>query len=485
MELAAPGLADRGQRPEVGPAGSEALIELRHVSKSYPTDGGTRVTILDDVNLEVREGELLALLGQSGSGKSTLLRLMAGLIEPTQGAALCHGEPLEGANPYTSIVFQSFALFPWLTVDENVRIGLIQRRLSRQEEAEAIERALELIGLSGYENAYPKELSGGMRQRVGFARALVVEPEALLMDEPFSALDVLTAENLRTEVVELWRESSHAGIKSIFFVTHNIAEAVFMASRIVILSSHPGRIKHVIANPLAYPRDVNSAGFAALVDQIHAAIPAVALPDEPAEAAHRRAATVPPEVPGALAAGVAAPQRTRVESVPPVQVGTIVGLLRVLEDSQEIIDVFELSAKIGKEFGETIAIVKAAEMLGLVDTPKDDVQMTQLGWYFLAAPLPAQKALFKQAIMKLRLFQIVSAHLDESADGAIDCAHLREELATLLPYDQPSKLFETLVAWGRYAEIFDYDENADRITRQQSEAESGDDGHPGSEPNAE
>ena len=173
-------------------------------------------------------------------------------------------------------------MFPWLTVEENVRIGLIKRRLSRQEEAEAIERALELIGLSGYENAYPKELSGGMRQRVGFARALVARPEILCMDEPFSALDVLTAENLRTEVVELWRESSHAGIKSIFFVTHNIAEAVFMASRIVIISSHPGRIKHVIPNPLPYPRDVNSAGFAALVDQIHAAITAVALPDEPA-----------------------------------------------------------------------------------------------------------------------------------------------------------------------------------------------------------
>ncbi len=211
---------------------------------------------------------------------------------------------------------------------------------------------------------------------------------------------------------------AHADIKSIFFVTHNIAEAVFMASRIVIISSHPGRIKHVIPNPLPYPRDVNSAGFAALVDQIHAAITAVALPDEPGEAAHRRAAaTVPPEVPGAPAAGVAAQQRTRVESVPAVQVGTIVGLLRVLEDSQEIIDVFELSAKIGKEFGETIAIVKAAEMLGLVDTPKDDVQMTQVGWYFLAAPLPARKALFRQAIMKLRLFQIVSAHLDESDRG--------------------------------------------------------------------
>ncbi len=479
MDVGTSERTERGERGAATGIGGEPLIELRHVSKSYPTtDGGTRVTILDDVNLEIREGEMLALLGQSGSGKSTMVRLMAGLIEPTQGAVLCHGEALDGANPYTSIVFQSFALYPWLTVEQNVQIGLIQRNLSGGQEAEELERALDLIGLSGYRNAYPKELSGGMRQRVGFARALVARPEILCMDEPFSALDVLTAENLRTEVVELWRASGHAGIKSIFFVTHNIAEAVFMASRIVIISSHPGRIKYVIPNPLPYPRDVNSAGFAALVDQIHAAITATALPDEPADAAHRRAATpIPQEPSGAQPAGAAAavPARTRVESIPAVQIGTIVGLLRILEDSQEIIDVFELSSKIGKEFGETIAIVKSAEMLGLVDTPKDDVHMTQLGWYFLAAPLPARKALFKQAIMKLRLFQIVSTHLDDSPDGTIDGEALREELATLLPYDQPSKLFDTLVAWGRYAEILDYDENANTITRQHADVEPDDD----------
>ena len=206
-------------------------------------------------------------------------------------------------------------MYPWLTVEENVQIGLIQRRLSRRDEAEEVERALELIGLSGYENAYPKELSGGMQQRVGFARALVAGPEILCMDEPFSALDVLTAENLRTEVVELWRESRHAGIKSIFFVTHNIAEAVFMASRIVIISSHPGRIKHMIPNPLPYPRDSNSAGFASLVDQIHAAITATALPDEPGDAIHRRpAAPVPLDQGGGPPAAALTPTRTRVES---------------------------------------------------------------------------------------------------------------------------------------------------------------------------
>jgi NitT/TauT family transport system ATP-binding protein len=450
------------------PAELAPLIELRHVSKSFVgSDGGSPVTILDDVSLEIREGEMLALLGQSGSGKSTILRLMAGLTEPTQGAVLSHGAPLAGVNRGLSIVFQSFALYPWLTVQENVQVGLIQRRLGTQQEQEEIHRALVLIGLSGYENAYPKQLSGGMRQRVGFARALVAQPEVLCMDEPFSALDVLTAESLRTEVVELWRGSGHAGLKSIFIVTHNIVEAVFIATRIVIISSHPGRVRNVIPNPLPYPRDINSKAFAAMVDQVHAAITALVLPDEPAEQAGARAtgagAVRPAETPEDAPGAVAAPARTRVESIPNVPVETIVGLLEILEDAQEAINVYDLSARIGKEFGETIAIVKAAEMLDLIDTPKDDVLMTQAGWYFLAAPAPARKTFFRQAIMKLRLFQMLTTRLAEAPGGRINADSVLEELGTLLPYDQPAKLLETLVSWGRYAELIDFDQNANSV----------------------
>ena len=214
---------------------SPPLIELRSVTKAYAgRDGGPPVTVLDGISLEVRDGEMLALLGQSGSGKSTILRLMAGLTRPTSGVVLAHGEPLTSINHRIAIVFQSYALYPWLTVQENVRVGLVQRRLDSADEEDEIERALALIGLTGYENAYPKQLSGGMRQRVGFARALVAQPEILAMDEPFSALDVLAAENLRTQVVDLWRGAGHAGLRSIFLVTHNIAEAVFMATRIVL-----------------------------------------------------------------------------------------------------------------------------------------------------------------------------------------------------------------------------------------------------------
>ena len=461
-------VADRpsSESPRETASGVVPLIELRHVSKSYEgSDGGTPVTVLDDINLEVRDGEMLALLGQSGSGKSTILRLMAGLTEPTQGAVLSHGSPLEGVNHRLAIVFQSFALYPWLTVQENVQVGLIQRRLDVREAQEETDRALELIGLTGYENAYPKQLSGGMRQRVGFARALVAQPEVLCMDEPFSALDVLTAENLRTQVVDLWRGAGHAGLRSIFLVTHNIAEAVFIASRIVIISSHPGRVRTVIANPLPYPRDVNSRQFAALVDQVHAAITALVLPDEPTEAARRAGAEAGPAVTTAEGArGPAlAPATARVETIPNAPVETIVGLLEILEDSQETINVFDLSARIGKEFGETIAIVKAAEMLGLVDTPKDDVIMTEAGWYFLAAPATVRKTFFRQAIMKLRLFQMLTARLEAEPDGRVDAAIVMDELGTLLPYDQPSKLFQTLIAWGRFAELVDFDQNANVV----------------------
>ena len=446
--------------------GAAPLIELRHVSKSYVgADGGPPVTVLDDISLEVREGEMLALLGQSGSGKSTILRLMAGLTEPTQGAVLSHGAPLDGINRHLAIVFQSFALYPWLTVEDNVQVGLIQRRLDAQQERDEIERVLDLIGLSGYENAYPKQLSGGMRQRVGLARALVAQPEVLCMDEAFSALDVLTAENLRTEVVDLWRGSRHGGLKSIFFVTHNIAEAAFMASRIVIISSHPGRIRSVIENALPYPRDVNSKAFAAMVEQVHAAITALVLPDEPveqpAQRSHVPAAARAPEA--AAAEPAAAARSARVEPIPNVPVETIVGLLEILEDAQETINVFDLSARIAKEFGETIATVKAAEMLGLVDTPKDDVLMTEAGWYFLAAPAPARKSLFRQAILKLRLFQMFTSRISEAPEGRIDVDDILQELGTLLPYDQPAKLLETLVAWGRYAELIDFDQDANAV----------------------
>jgi NitT/TauT family transport system ATP-binding protein len=285
------------------------------------------------------------------------------------------------------------------------------------------------------------------------------------MDEPFSALDVLTAESLRTEVVDLWRGS--ATLDSRAFPGHPQHRRGGLHRHRIIISSHPGRVRNVIANPLPFPRDVNSKAFAAMVDQVHAAITALVMPDDLAEPVAVRTTAAGVERVAEVVEGtptiVGATAGTRVESIPNVPVETMIGLLEIIEDAQETINVFDLSARIGKEFGETIAIVQAAEMLGLVDTPKDDVLMTEAGWYFLAAPTPARKTLFRQAIMKLRLFQMVTARLSESPDARIDADSVVEELGTLLPYDQPTKLLGTLIAWGRYAELIDFDENTNSV----------------------
>src|SRR5271170_7706455 len=256
-----------GSDPGPEPAG-DVIFEVNHVSKSFTTPAGQPLPVLDDVSLRLHEGEIVALLGKSGSGKSTLLRCIAGLIAPTTGTVSYRGTPINGANPGVSMVFQSFALLPWLTVQANTELGLQARAVPLAERQKRALDMIDLIGLDGFEQAYPKELSGGMRQRVGFARALVVQPDALLMDEPFSALDVLTAENLRTELLNLWGGKDFP-TKAILIVTHNIEEAVQMADRIFVLASNPGRLRAEIADDLPRPRDRRTPDFEALVDRIY------------------------------------------------------------------------------------------------------------------------------------------------------------------------------------------------------------------------
>jgi NitT/TauT family transport system ATP-binding protein len=235
-------------------AGAGAIVTVEHVTKTFTTPDGRPLPVLDDVSFQLREGEIVALLGRSGSGKSTLLRCIAGLIAPSAGTVRYRGRPLEGANPGVAMVFQSFALLPWLTVRQNVELGLEARGVASAERRARAEQAIDRIGLDGFEGAYPKELSGGMRQRVGFARALVVEPDALLMDEPFSALDVLTAENLRSELAGLWAEVDFP-TKAMLIVTHNIEEAVLLTDRVLVLSTNPGRIRTELRVGLPRPRD--------------------------------------------------------------------------------------------------------------------------------------------------------------------------------------------------------------------------------------
>jgi NitT/TauT family transport system ATP-binding protein len=430
-------------------ASTEAGIigELRNVSKSYATDGGREYKVLDQIDLEVREGELLALLGQSGSGKSTILRCLTGLVQPSAGRTLCYGRPLEGINPYASIVFQTFALYPWLTVEQNVAVGLMAKRMSRVEKQDAIDKVIELIGLSHYHRSFPRELSGGMRQRVGLARALVSEPKLLCLDEAFSALDVLTAENLRHEIIALWRDQA-TSLKSIFMVTHNIEEAVEMATRICILFPRPGRLGLVLENKLPYPRDPKSPEFQRLVATIHETITTLTLPDLPPE---------PAPVPGQPISRA----RKRMESIPLVAVGQIVGLISILHDHPELVTIYDISDEIERDFGETIAIVKAAEILELIETPKNDVALTELGHRFYDGSREERQVIFAEQIYKLRLFHIILAYLAESE--TVDTERILQDISHALPYDNPEKVLETMIAWGRYAGLMDYDADTSTV----------------------
>ena len=430
----------------VSKSNTPAIAELCAVNKSFISDGGYELKVLDQIDVAVHEGELLALLGQSGSGKSTILRCLTGLIEPTSGRVLRKGQPLHGVNDEASVVFQTFALYPWLTVEQNVAVGLMSRHVSRAERDAAVDRAIELIGLGNYHAAYPRELSGGMRQRVGIARALVSQPRLLCLDEAFSALDVLTAENLRQELISLWR-SPETGLSAIFMVTHNIEEAVEMATRIVVLFPRPGRLGLVLDNPLPYPRDTKSPEFQRLVSLIHECITTTTLPDHP------------PEV--QVVGHPVSRGRSRMESIPLVPVGQILGLLSILHDTPELSNIYDISDEIGKEFGETISLVKAAEILELIDTPKDEVRFTELGKRFVAADRTGKKAIFAEQVFKLRLFHIIIALLKEYEEVPAD--RVIKDIGSALPYDSPDKIFQTMIAWGRYAGLMDFNANTGMV----------------------
>ena len=365
---------------------------------------------------------------------------------------------LSGVNADVSIVFQTFALYPWLTVEQNVAVGLMSRRMSRAGRTAAIDHAIELIGLGNYHAAFPRELSGGMRQRVGIARALVSQPKLLCLDEAFSALDVLTAENLRQELISLWR-SKENGLSSIFMVTHNIEEAVEMATRVVVVFPRPGRLGLVLDNPLPYPRDSKDPEFQRLVGIIHESITTMTLPDHP------------PEVP--VAGQPISRGRSRMESIPFVPVGQILGLMSILNDSPELSNIYDISDEIGKEFGETISIVKAAEILELIDTPKHEVRFTDLGRRFVASDRLGRRAIFSEQVYKLRLFHIIIALLTEYEE--VEADRIIKDIASALPYDNPERTFQTMIAWGRYAGLMDINQKT-RMVFVPKEDETDEDG---------
>ncbi len=424
---------------------SEAPIAAaRGVSKVYRDETGRERTILSGVDFEVRRGEVVAILGPSGCGKSTLLRILIGLIPPTSGEVLAHGEPLAGINPGAAVVFQSFALFPWLTVEENVRVGLTGRAVPDEEARRRVRDALERVGLPGHERAFPKELSGGMKQRVGIARALVAGPELLCMDEPFSALDVLTAELLRSEVYRLWSLKG-TGVSSVLLITHLIEEAVYLGDRIVVMGANPGSVRSEIRNTLPHPREYRDPEFLRMVARVHDAVTGVHLPEE-AEAPAARRPRVGPITP-----------------IPAVRVGEVLGLLEVLADAAGEMDLFALDAMTESDFGRTIGVVKAAELLDLVDTPKNRVVLADDGRAMLARPPLERKLAFRRHLLTLGTFVALVRDLADAPGQALPGPEVRDRLAGRLPGQSIPELFATVVDWGRFAELFDYDTDSDEL----------------------
>jgi NitT/TauT family transport system ATP-binding protein len=415
------------------------LLELNAVGKSFRAADGRPRAVLENVNFALREGEIVALLGQSGSGKSTLLRIMAGLVPADQGDVNYDGQPLYGPARGVGMVFQSFALFPWLTVQQNVELGLEARGMEPAERARRAEKAVELIGLSGFERALPRELSGGMRQRVGIARALVVEPEVLLMDEAFSALDVLTGERLREDILELW-DKRQIPTKAMLVVSHNIEEAVMMADRILIFASDPGRIRCQMAINLPRPRDVDSVAVRSLIDEVYALMTAGRV---------RGVGRVTGEA-----------ERARLyERLPQADIGRMEGLLELLQDDPFIgrADLPKLAEESGLTDEDLLPITNALSLLDLATVEHGDITTTMLGQRYVRAENAERRAIFAQQLLaRVPLAAHIRHSLEQEASGELSEKLFLKLLREGLDEDEAERVLQVAIEWGRYGEVYDY-----------------------------
>jgi NitT/TauT family transport system ATP-binding protein len=422
------------------------LLDARDIRQAYHKDANADLVVLDNVQLKLNTGEIVALLGRSGSGKSTLLRIVSGLLKPTAGEVIWRGAPLNGPADGVAMVFQSFALFPWLTVQENVELGLEAIGVARAERERRAEEAIDLIGLGGFESAYPKELSGGMRQRVGLARALVVHPDLLLMDEPFSALDVLTAETLRTDLIDLWSEGK-LPLKSVLMVTHNIEEAVLMADRILVFSSNPGRVASELAVPFAHPRNRLDPAFREMVDDIYALMTRRPAPDHKAQAA--------PAAPS-----IAAP-------LPPVGTNLMAGLMETLAAPpyNGHADLPAIASTLQLEADDLFPLGEALQLLHFGALEEGDIRLTEAGIAFANADTDDRKAQFAQALRSfVPLVAQIRQVLDERWNHRASAVRFRDELEDHMSPEYATQTLRTAIAWGRYAELFSYDEEAEQFS---------------------
>jgi NitT/TauT family transport system ATP-binding protein len=424
---------------------ARAILSVAGVSKSFPKASAGEVVVLDDVDLALRPGEIVGLLGRSGSGKSTLLRIVAGLITPSGGAVAYRDRPVAGPAEGIAMVFQTFALFPWLTVLENVEAGLEALGVAEKQMRKRALAAIDMIGLDGFESAYPRELSGGMRQRVGFARALVVDPAILLMDEPFSALDVLTAETLRGDFLDLWTEGK-LPIKSVLLVTHNIEEAVLMCDRILLLSSNPGRVVAEIKVELPHPRNRYDPSFRDLVDDIYGRMMA-----RPAPAADK-------DKPAAPSIDL---------RLPVVSTNLMTGLVELLAQApyDGRADLPEIGARLHLEVDDLFPIVEALQLLGLAESEQGDIHLTAAGRVFAEARVEGRKRLFAE---HLRNNVPLAAHirrvLDERPGHRAPRVRFESELEDVLTEGAAAETLRVVIAWGRYAELYSYDDTAEMLS---------------------
>jgi NitT/TauT family transport system ATP-binding protein len=427
------------------------IIQINDVRKSFRAADGRERPVLEGVDFTLREGEIVALLGQSGSGKSTLLRIMAGLIGVDSGTVQYRGQPLYGPARAISMVFQSFALFPWLTVQQNVEIGLEARGVAPAERARRAEKAIELIGLAGFEGALPRELSGGMRQRVGIARALVVEPEVLLMDEAFSALDVLTGERLREDILELWT-SGTMPTKAILVVSHNIEEAVLMADRVLVFASDPGRVRFQLEVPLPRPRDANSAAVRALVDEVYALMTA-----------------------GATRAGRPTTEPVQIDiagRLPEADVARMEGLLELLLEDPfgGRADLPKLAEASDLTDDELLPIVQALALLDLSKVADGDLLITDIGRDYVERSHTERQSIFgKQLIAHVPLVAHIRHSLDQEPTGELSEKPFEQLLRETHDAAEAERIMKTAIEWGRHGEIFEYDYHTGSIQLPEAE----------------
>lgn len=432
--------------PAVEAPPAEPIIEARGIERVFIQPDGERVQVIAPLDLEVFPGTIVALLGASGCGKSTLLRILSGLSQPSSGEVFWNGKPLSQIVPNVAIVFQSFALFPWLTVLENVEAPLLARGIEQVERHKRASTAISTVGLEGFETAYPKELSGGMRQRVGFARALVVQPEVLFMDEPFSALDVLTAENLRGELLELW-QSKKIDTKAVFIVTHNIDEAVALADRVIVLGRNPARIRADFRIALQHPRDHKSPDFLLYVDFIYKVM---TKPD----------------------AQVALPELKKLEPKAPRQIlpharpGGIAGLLEILADSGGDEDLYHLAEQLQMEVDDLLPILEATVLLEFARVEEGDVRITPEGARFAGADIATRKLLFREAALAhIHLFQQIASALAAKSDHSIPLELFRDILEEHFPEVEVQRQLEMALDWGRYSGMFTYNPGTERLVQ--------------------